>query len=202
MPNWCNNSVAFFQNDGGKAMIEAFYTDINRYQDYKDPETDESPAWVGHWLKSNRVDANTVYSRGFFTSCILNEDHVRIDMETAWGPLQEVWDLMADKYDLVYVYIAEEPGCEVYVNTDDEGRFFVDRYLLHCFDVDDLELDPRILEEYGDHLYELSGDTTYFTSWEEVIKIFEPFNFNSDDINTLNEHLEMFGITVYEYSSE
>ena|GEM_PF-6433852 len=57
-------------------------------------------------------------------------------METAWGPLPEVWDLMAEKYNLSYVYCSEECGCAVYVNTDSEGRFFSDRYILDYFVVE------------------------------------------------------------------
>jgi len=202
MPNWCCNSIAFYQEDGGISMVEAFYTDIQKYQDYKDPETNDSSNWVGHWLQSNRIDTDNLYTRGFFTYCEFHDNHVRIDMETAWGPLTEVWDLMADKYELAYVYIAEESGCEVYVNTDVEGRFFTDRYLLNYFDVDELELDARIIAEYGERLQEISGETSYFNSWEDVIDIFKPFDFKFDDVNALNKRLEMFGLTVYEFSSE
>ena len=86
MPNWCSNSIAFYQEDGGNAMAEAFYTDIQKYQDYKDPETGNASDWVGHWLQSNRINTDNLYSRGFFTNCELNADHMRVDMETAWAP--------------------------------------------------------------------------------------------------------------------
>ena len=50
MPNWCSNSIAFYQEDGGNCLLEAFYTDIQKYQNYKDPETGKLSDWVGHWL--------------------------------------------------------------------------------------------------------------------------------------------------------
>ena len=202
MPNWCSNSIAFYQEDGGSAMVEAFYADVQKYQDYKDPETGKLSDWCGHWLQSNRVDTDNLYTRGFFTNCELNGDHVRVDMETAWGPLPEVCDLMAEKYELAYVYISEEPGCSVYVNTDGEGRFFSTRYMMHCFDVDDLGLDDREIAEYGERLREFEGETHYFDSWEDVADEFEGFGFNVADLENLNKKLDAFGLCVHEYSYE
>ena len=202
MPNWCSNSIAFYQEDSGTAMLEAFYADIQKYQDYKDPETGKVSDWVGHWLESNRINTDNMYTRGFFTNCELNTDHVRVDMETAWGPINEVWDLMADKYDLAYVYIADEPGFEVYVNTDGEGRFFATRYMMHYFEVDQLGLDTDTLAEFGERLREFEKETLYFDSWDDVAEEFEVFGFSFSDLDGLNKRLESFNIRVYEYSGE
>ena len=202
MPNWCSNSIAFYQEDGGSAMLEAFYMDIQKYQDYTDPETGKLSDWVGHWLQSNKVDTDDLYARGFFSNCELNPEHVLIHMETAWAPLPEVWDLMAEKYDLAYVYISEEPGCEVYVNTDGAGRFFSTRYMMNYFVVDDLCLDAGTMAEYGERLREFSGETHYFDSWEDVADAFEVFGFGAADLDELNERLAMLWLRVYEYSGE
>jgi len=202
MPNWCWNSIAFYQEDGGTAMLEAFHSDVQKYLNYKDPETGKQCDWIGHWLKSSRVDTDTLYTRGFLSDCELYPDHVRIDMETAWAPLPEVWDLMAEKYELAYVYISEETGCEVYVNTDTMGRFFLTRYQLNYFDIDELGLDPATLEEHGKLLRELSGETTYFDSWEDVVDTFEPLVFQFEDIDVLNGRLIPLGITLQQYDYE
>jgi hypothetical protein len=198
MPNWCCNSIAFYREDGGNAILEAFYADIQKYQDYKDPETGRVSDWIGHWLHSNRVNTDNLYCRGFIVNCELNKDHVRVDMDTAWSPLPEVWDMMSEKYELAYVYIAEEPGCEVYVNTDYTGRFFSTQYMMNCFDVDYLELDDATMFEYGKRLREIGSDTMYFDSFEDVLETFEDFGFKVDDVDSLNERLSVFGIKVYE----
>ena len=199
MPNWCGNSVAFYQKNQGTTMIEAFYADIQKYQHYKDPETNDSSSWVGHWLESNRVDTKNLYARGYINNCELHSDHVRIDMETAWGPLTEVWDLMADKYDLAYVYISEEPGCEVYVNTDIVGMYFTTRYQLNYFEIENLDVDTRTLAAHDDLLQKICEETMYFDSWEEVVDIFKPLVFEFEDIDVLNRRLEVLGISVYQY---
>jgi len=202
MPNWCNNSIAFYQDDGGNDMLDAFFSDIQKYQDYIDPGTGNPSDWVGHWLQSSRVDTNTLYCRGFFYNCELCADHVRVDIETAWAPLPEVYDIMAEKYNLSYVYIAEEPGCEVYVNTDVDGRFFTTRYVINSFDVNDLGLGTEMLSEFGERLQELGSDTTYYDSFNEVLAELECFGFGVIDMEDLNNRLEAFNISIYEYSTE
>ncbi|MCL2698158.1 MAG: hypothetical protein FWE74_08770 [Oscillospiraceae bacterium] len=201
MPNWCNNSIAFYQEDGGNDLLEAFYTDIERYQNFTNVNGSLSN-WCGHYLISNKIDTDEVYCRGFFTNCELYSDHVRIDMETAWGSLPEIYEKFAEKYGLSFVYIAEESGCEIYVNTDIEGRFFTDRYILDYFEVEGLELDAETMTEYGARLKTLAENTHYCESFEDVMKSFKDFGFFADNIESLNKHLEQFNITVHEYTSE
>lgn len=202
MPNWCNNSIAFYQDDGGNAMISAFYSDIQNYQDCKESETRKSLAWVGHWLQSNGINTDALYSRGFFVGCELYTDHVRIDMETAWVPLQEVWDLMAEKYGLFYVYIAEEPSCEIYVNTDIEGRFFATRYAVNFCDIDDLGLNVEMMSMFEERLQKIGSGMMYFDSFKALAVEFEKLSFSVADVVSLNKQLAIFNIKVYEYSNE
>jgi len=202
MANWCSNAIAFYQDGGGNYLLEAFYVDIWKYQDCKDPETGNLSSWVGHWLQSNRVNPETMYTRGFITSIELYSDHVRVEMETAWEPLPEVWDIMADKYGLSYVYIAEELGLEIYVNTDAEERFFSDRYVIQSFEVDDLGLDVETMILYGERLRELGEFTRYYDSFEDVLRDFTEFSFDVATLDKLNNRLDEFGIEVYEYSVE
>ena len=202
MPNWCSNSIAFYQENGGTAILEAFYADVQKYENFIDPETGRSKNWVGNWLIANRIDADDMSTRGFFSNSELNDDHVRIDMESAWEPLPEVWDAMAEKYELAYVYISEEPGMEIYVNTDAGGHFFSSRYILNSFDVDDLELDDATMAEYGERLRDIGEDTRQFDSFEEVAEDFKDFGFIATDLESLNKNLERFNIEVYEYDYE
>jgi len=201
MANWCSNSIAFYQDDEGTALVEAFHADVQKYLNYVEPDGKTSD-WVGHYLQASRVDVDSMYTRGFFSSCELHGNYVLIEMETAWGPLPEVWDLMAEKYSLSYVYISEECGMSVYVNTDVEGRFFSTRYLLDYFDIEHLELPPELEAKYGNLLRELSEETTYYDDFSDVLDDFVGFGFCVDDLDGLNRCLEKFGIMVHEYSSE
>jgi hypothetical protein len=201
MPNWCSNVIAFYQEDGGNYLLAAFYADIQKFNDYKNADGNSSE-WIGHWLQSNKVDTEEMYSRGYFTDCELFDDHVRVYMETAWSPIPEVWDVMAGKYGLRYVYVAEECGCEVYVNTDIYGRFFTERYIINCFDVCDLELPADVEAEYGDRLKEVGEETGYFDSFGDVMDTFKVFGVRAKNIEELNEFLQRFKIRVHEYRAE
>jgi hypothetical protein len=45
--------------------------------------------------------------------------------ETAWTPCYEVTQLMKEKYPSLRIYYkAKEPGCEVYLKNDAEGKYF------------------------------------------------------------------------------
>ena len=183
-------------------LLEAFYNDIKKYLDYKDPMTGKSSDWIGHYLESNKVNTESMYCRGFLQNCELYDTYVRVDMDSAWGSIPEVWDKMGEKYNLNYVYISEEPGNEVYTNSDVEGRFFSTRYILNYFELDYLELDSETLSKYGELLKELSEETHYYDDFSDVMDDFEGFGFIANNIEKLNLFLDKFGIKIYEYSPE
>ena len=201
MPNWCSNQIAFYQEDGGCTLLEAFHADIQKYVGYREPDTGRFSNWAGHWLESNKINPDSVSCRGSFESCELYFDHVIISMETAWGPIPELWEKLAEKYDLRYVYIAEECGGELYINTDSCGRFFTTRYILNYFDLDYLEIDSGLMSEYRERLKELSEETRYYDDFEEVLDDFKDFGFRVTNLEELNKCLEKFNLEVYEYSS-
>jgi hypothetical protein len=49
---------------------------------------------------------------------------------TAWKPEHGLVDKLCKKFNLTYLYFAEEPGSEVYETNDKEGLFFPDRYIV------------------------------------------------------------------------
>jgi len=57
--------------------------------------------------------------------------YFKLETETAWCPMNELWDAVLEQYEGVsYVYVAEEAGCDIFINTDTEGQFFDQRYML------------------------------------------------------------------------
>ena len=208
MANWCYNRIAFYQDspqeNGGNALIEAFYADIQKYTSYVDTDGRKSD-WLGNWLVANKIDVKSMRCRGSFIDCELYDDHVIATIETAWNPLPEVFGAIAAKYDLSYVYTSEECGREIYVNTDEFGRFFSTRYMLNAYDIEDLELDvdAEIMRRFGERLKEIVSDSKYFDSFDEVLYEFKGFGVDDvSDVEELNQRLEPLNIKVYEYSSE
>lgn len=56
--------------------------------------------------------------------------HVKLWFDTRWSPVYESWEALLQRFfpTLKQVTLAEECGCELYVNTDAEGIFFDDLY--------------------------------------------------------------------------
>ena len=52
---------------------------------------------------------------------------LRFTTETAWGPCNETFDLVCEKFpSLRYYYQTEEPGMGFYETNDSEGKYFTD----------------------------------------------------------------------------
>ena len=63
-------------------------------------------------------------------------EHLLIWYQSAWSPCNETWELIIEsKYPrCAHYYLAEECGCEVYVNTDPTGRYFPETFYLDGYD--------------------------------------------------------------------
>ena len=63
--------------------------------------------------------------RGDWSDLERQGDTLRMIFETAWTPCYEVTQLMKAVYPSLRIfYKAEEPGCEVYLKNDAEGKYF------------------------------------------------------------------------------
>ena len=137
MPNWCSTTYAFF---GDPDAVRDFHKKIELYTSKL--RWDDSPRepltfrwnWLGNIVTGFGLDPDKVYCRGEISAVTPYDDHILVATETAWSPMNDVWDeIIAKHYKgnrLQYVYIAEEPGCDIFINTDDSGIFFSEKYLL------------------------------------------------------------------------
>lgn len=57
-----------------------------------------------------------------------NEHSVFIALSTAWTPLYDAYQIIAETYQIHFVLKSIEPGCGIYFNTDLTGDFFPDEY--------------------------------------------------------------------------
>ncbi len=192
MPNWCCTSYAFY---GDKATLNDFYaklklfTSKSRWDDRPVGKYEFGSNWLGNIVMGFGFNPNDVYCRGLITDFELCDDHVSVGTETAWSPMNEVWDAITNKYyrgnKLQYVYIAEELGCDFTVNTDVNGWFF----------------DERILIDDGDGIYE------YFSDEESALRwLNNEFGFSEktlqDAVKKYNESHENLEINVHYFTTE
>ena len=136
MANYCANSIVFFSKDRSKLarLLRKVYAAY---------ESSGPGFWnllILHGY-TNRQIAGLADKRDCFTYCDtkLNLDKdtysFRIDTETAWEPHVTVfYKVIREKYEnaIQLVYMAEECGSQIYINSDQEGRYFTEHYMVDC----------------------------------------------------------------------
>lgn len=186
MANWCYNCIAIYRrNLKGESLrqIQDLYVKLKSFgtagsvlgEPKKDSEGKYvSQDWYGNLLMMCGIPEKDIECRGSIQGVQWVNDKykdggwIKIETETAWSPQVEdvVGKMLEDYYpDLNYEFIAEEPGCEIYINTDVSGRFFVDRYKI---DYDISEIDPKYCDtEYFDK------EEDFLDRVKEIMKAFE-----------------------------
>lgn len=135
MPNWASTSYAFKGADDKQA--KDLYEKIDSLTKMEKPlvENGFGKLWMGCLVNLLGGDWNKVYCRGEIISYTLEDDHVSLSCETAWGEMPEFRHFLEQQYpgSKIY-YCVEECGNEVYATNDAEGLYFKDRYCLDFFD--------------------------------------------------------------------
>ena len=124
MPNIC---TAYYVIEGEKKELDALYETMTSLQTMEQPlvANDFGPTWLGCLVKALGKNPEEVLCRGEWMDLERADDTLRMTFETAWTPCYEVTALMKSTYPSLRIYYkAEEPGCEIYVKNDAEGKYF------------------------------------------------------------------------------
>ena len=131
MPNWCATNIVSY---GDKKQVKELRERVIRICESACPvPNDFGNRWLGHIQVDFGYDWENTRCRGEISFIDVEEkDDFRIDQIDAWGPNVEMWEtILKDHYpDVHLVYQADEPGCEIHINTDTKGEYFPDKYLL------------------------------------------------------------------------
>lgn len=137
MPNWCDFSAVVH---GEKKEIAVFY---QRCLVARDRASVSRNWWTYELCIEHGYTREEILSNGFpYIGGSLDQIdeptfngkdwHVYIWMTTRWSPMIDGFNKLLSQYiSLKGVYYAEEPGCEIYVNTDTEGLFFKVKYCIY-----------------------------------------------------------------------
>lgn len=135
----------------------------------------------------------------------------KVYQDDKWSPNLRFWDLIIEREYTTddgermidYVYEAEEPGCEIYINTDVDGEFFCDLYKVDACLPKDLFCGEDMTE--------------YFSSTEDLLDALKMLaekilnNDEADDVkleNYINEYLQKrypnsgYYLSVHEFKEE
>lgn len=130
MPNWCTDSVAFYQGNGKTDRLEQLAKDLEKAMERKEG----SHNWIGRLLLElgyTEKETENISCRSFVNYWELREDALILCSESAWSPVYEVYYILAERYELTFDIMAEEGGVGLYLNSDTEGRFFSVHYLVN-----------------------------------------------------------------------
>ena len=138
MPNWCSTEHAFFtENEDRSELVKLHLAISSAMKTPSGTPNNFEPGWLFKIAEMHRIDPESVPCRGSIThldELAPSSNHFKLSTETAWAPMAEMWDAVLEKYEGVFhVYTAEECGQEIYVNTDEEGLYFPNRYLLEIY---------------------------------------------------------------------
>ena len=80
---------------------------------------------LGCLVKALGKNPEEVECRGEWIDLERQSDTLHMTIETAWTPCYEVTSLMKEAYPSLRIfYKAEEPGCDIYLKNDVEGKYF------------------------------------------------------------------------------
>ena len=101
--------------EGEKKELDALYETMKKLQGQN----------LGQMVESLGKTPDEVMCRGEWADLERQGDTLRMTFETAWTPCYEVTNLLKVTYPSLRIYYkAEEPGCEVYLKNDAEGKYF------------------------------------------------------------------------------
>ena len=214
MANICETTIAFFAT--AEEYTDKLVDFYNKLTDLKKSK-ERFPVYFNSIYIAEQFGINTKYIEWSNIQDISAvEAHgtyrgFKVYQDDKWSPNLEFWDLIIEKEyttddgDRIidYVYEAEEPGCEIYINTDIDGEFFCDLYKVDAYMPKDLFCGEVMTE--------------YFSSTEDLFDALKTlvgkiFNFDeSNDVNLkifINDYLKKrypnsdYYLSIHEFKEE
>ena len=112
MANICTTNYVI---EGKREELDALYQKMKELQGQD----------LGLLVKALGKNPDEMECRGEWTELVREDETLRMIFETAWTPCYEVTNLLKSVYpSLRILYKAEEPGNEVYLKNDADGKYF------------------------------------------------------------------------------
>ena len=112
MANICTTNYVI---EGKREELDALYQKMKELQGQG----------LGLLVKALGKNPDEMECRGEWTELVREDETFRMIFETAWTPCYEVTNLLKSVYPSLRIfYKAEEPGNEVYLKNDADGKYF------------------------------------------------------------------------------
>ena len=124
MPNICTTNYVF---EGEERELDALYNTMNKLQNQEKDGLDDFVQALG------KIPSELLDCRGSWISLERTGDTLRTTIESAWTPRYELHTMLKEAYPSLCIYYrAEEPGCELYMKNDAEGKYFPETEVDGC----------------------------------------------------------------------
>ena len=198
MANWCDTTYVF---EGTRKDIFRFQNSLKKYTSSQfTNRVGTRPAWEGNIAFGFGFDPETIPCRGIIETIYEIQkgedfDWFCIACSDAWGPNYEIFDAIINKCfpNVTYEMMAEEPGGEVFINTDTEGKYFPYRYRIVIYSNDFIEKRFQNFQEINEFLSSITSDPIKLESVDQV----EEYLNNDENFNKKFE-----GGHIFEYDSK
>ena len=178
MANWCETTYVF---EGTREDIFRFQNDLKKYTSLsfaRFVSRSAGSAWEGNIAYWFGFDPEAFPCRGIIETIYEIQkgdefDWFCVDCSDAWGPNYELFDAIIDKCfpAITYEMMAEEPGGEVFINTDTEGKYFPFHYriVIDTGDLNDfIEKRFKNFQEINEFLSSLTATPTHLETISQV----------------------------------
>jgi hypothetical protein len=156
---------------GSKNDVEKLFKDLTavRTTEREDKE------WLGHVAKDllNKTDLETRGEFNYFDDEVYSgktTSSFSFSTESKWSDCRELFELLAEKYNVTILFYVEECGCELFQTNDTEGKYFTANF---------------VIDNMGNGDYELCEE------WSEVREYFiKRFNYSPTSYKELEKWVE------------
>ena len=172
MSNWCKNTILI---SGPSEDVSVLYKSLKEYDaevNSKEKEPGTNPFTICSWIESKFSDKLPTFTEDDYTLSYRNfiedysyseedaddkEAHLDIYTYSAWtSRMYALVKLIEVGFPKCIIhYVSEEPGFDYYINTDESGYYFQDRWYYYNYDRSDYydsdeELYNAIRYDYAD----------------------------------------------------
>ena len=130
MPNWAYTSYVVKGKDSEVAALHKTIQDLEARKESYLPNG-FGKLWLGNLVSILGGDWEKVYCRGQILDYSLESGILRMNVESAWGELDETRHFIQSIYPSLQIFFqTEEPGMCIFQTNDTDGTIFPEKWLL------------------------------------------------------------------------
>ncbi len=134
MPNWCYTNYVIEGREEEVAALHKIIQDLEAREESLLPNG-FGKLWLGNLVHTLGGDWKKIYCRGQILDYSLESGILRLNVESAWGEMEETRHFIQSKYPgLKIIYQAEESGMCIFETNDKDGTYFPHRWILDFTD--------------------------------------------------------------------